>query len=84
MVGEPRAREGEVSGGHGGRGDGERDPFGIWKVEERRKYVSPTCLWPACGFAYYALITAEGRKGLQAIEDIKSAEVAEISLRVPA
>ena len=42
MVGELRAREGEVSGGHGGRGDGERDPFGIWKVEERRKYVSPT------------------------------------------
>ena len=42
MVGEPRAWEGEVSGGHGGRGDGERDPFGIWKAEERRKYVSPT------------------------------------------
>ena len=42
MVGEPRAREGGVSGGHGGRGDGERDPFGIWRVEERRKYVSPT------------------------------------------
>ena len=42
MVGEPRAWEGEVSGGQGSRGDGERDSFGIGKVEERRKYVSPT------------------------------------------
>ena len=44
MVGDLRAWEGEVSGRHGGRGDGERDPFGIWKVEEMRTYayVSPT------------------------------------------
>ena len=42
MVGELRAWEGEVSGGHGGRGDGERDPFGIGKVEVRSRYVSPT------------------------------------------